>query len=432
MKKLQLLVCLACTWLLPAKAADLKDGELIHALNYQLTEVLVTDGFSPPAAARIYCYANIAAYECLVPYFSGYRSLAGQLTEFKGIGHVPNPKVDRDLLLVFLFVDVSKDLVYRTHIMDHFKQAYLRERTDLSEETIATTQKEATQLKNEYFKWVGNDNYRKIKEADRYVPFSGLQFWEPTPPAYMDALEPNWQLLRPMVITSPTEVTTLPPTKFDTLPSSTFYQNAMEVYNAVNTLNEERLNVAKFWDCNPLQTQTMGHFNFVSRQLTPGGHWLGIVRICSKMKKLGLMESMQPYLLISIGMYDGFLTAWAEKYNSCLIRPETYINRYIDPDWRPILETPPFPEHPSAHSVISASSAYILTQLWGDNFYFEDDTEVNFGLTIRKFNSFQEAANEAAISRLYGGIHYMPAIEHGKSTGSQIGKIVWSRIKTKG
>jgi hypothetical protein len=432
MKSIILIICLSFLGIQGAKSENLKGGELIHALNYQLTEVLVTDGFSPPAAARIYCYANIAAYECLVPYFTDYQSLAGQLTDFKGIGHVPAANVDRDFLLVCLFVDVSKDLVYRTHIMDHFKQAYLRERPDLTEEVISASQVEASRLKEEFFKWIGNDNYRRLKEADRYVPFSGPQFWEPTPPAYMDALEPNWYLLRPMVIKSPMEVVTAPPTPFDTVSSSAFYKNAMEVYDAVNTLNEERLNVAKFWDCNPLQTQTMGHFNFVSRQLTPGGHWLGIVRICSRMKNLGIMESMQAYLLVSIGMYDGFLTAWAEKYHSCLIRPETYINRYIDPNWRPILETPPFPEHPSAHSVISASSAYILTQLWGEEFSFEDDTEVNFGLTIRKFNSFNEAANEAAISRLYGGIHYMPAIEYGKETGAAIGKRVWTSLKTKG
>lgn len=413
-----------------ADTVELKDGELIRALNQQLTEVLVTDGFSPPAAARIYCYANVAAYECLVPYYPQYLSMKGQLTEFNGLDHTPSANVDRDLLLVFLFVNVSKELVYRTHIMDHFRQAYVKSRKDLQNEVLNSTQSEAARLTELYMAWVGNDNYRMLKEAGRYVPFSGQQFWEPTPPAYMDALEPNWHRLRPMVLKSPTEVVVSPPTPFDTIKTGQFYKEALDVYHSVNSINDERLHIAKFWDCNPLQTQTMGHFNFVSRQLTPGGHWLGIVGICTRMKQLDLMSTTESYLLVSLGLYDSFLTAWAEKFNSCLIRPETYINRYIDPDWRPLLETPPFPEHPSAHSVISASSAHILTKILGDNFSFEDDTEVSFGLGTRKFKSFVEASDEAAISRLYGGIHYLPAIEHGKSAGRIVGGHVLNRIRT--
>lgn len=413
-----------------ADTLGLKDGELIRALNQQLTEVLVTDGFSPPAASRIYCYANIAAYECLVPYNPQYLSMKGQLTDFNGFDHVPRADVDRDLLLVFLFVNVSKELVYRTHILDHFRQAYVKSRNDLQSEEMISTQSEANRLTALYLAWLSKDNYKMLKEAERYVPFSGPQFWEPTPPAYMDALEPNWRRLRPMVLKSLTEVEIATPTPFDTTRTSQFYKEAMDVYRSVNSIDDERLHIAKFWDCNPLQTQTMGHFNFVSRQLTPGGHWLGIVGICTRKEKFDLMKTTESYLLVCLGLHDSFLVAWAEKFKSCLIRPETYINRYIDPNWRPLLETPPFPEHPSAHSVISASSSRILTKIFGDNFYFEDDTEVGFGLGTRKFSSFEHAANEAAISRLYGGIHYLPAIEHGKTVGRIMGGLILNRIRT--
>jgi hypothetical protein len=414
------------------KADTLREGELIHALNAQLTEVIITDGFSPPAAARIYCYVNMAAYECLVPFYSGQRSLKGQINGYKGFSHHPDTSVDRDRLLVMLFVGVSKELVYRIHIMDHFMQSYLSQRRDLDKQTIRLTEEMALQLKQEHMAWIGQDNYRQLKEGSRYVPFKGPQFWEPTPPAYMDALEPNWNLLRPLVIRSPKEVAVLQHATFDTTKTSKFYTDAVAVHDAVKSLTDDQLQIAKFWDCNPLQTQTMGHFNFASRQLTPGGHWLGIIRICARKQHLDLISSMEAYTLVSIGLFDGFLTAWADKYSNGLIRPETYINRYMDPDWRPILETPPFPEHPSAHSVISGTAAYILTNLWGEGFSFEDDTELDFGLPVRVFNSFSQAADEAAISRLYGGIHFMPAIENGKKAGVEIGKLVWARVKTKG
>src|SRR5688500_6116951 len=114
---------------------------------------------------------------------------------------------------------------------------------------------------------------------------------------------------------------------------------------------------------------------------------------------------------------DGFISCWDEKYRSRLVRPETYINEYIDEDWVPLLQTPPFPEYTSGHSVISSASAVTLTKLFGENFSFLDSTEVEFGLKARSFNSFKEASEEAALSRLYGGIHYRPAVEHGITEG---------------
>jgi hypothetical protein len=128
---------------------------------------------------------------------------------------------------------------------------------------------------------------------------------------------------------------------------------------------------------------------------------------------------------------DGFISCWDEKYRSKLIRPETYINEYIDEDWVPVLQTPPFPEYTSGHSVISAASAVTLTKLFGENFSFLDSTEVEFGLTARSFNSFVEASEEAAVSRLYGGIHYRPAIDDGIIEGRSLGNYVMEKIKTR-
>ena len=103
------------------------------------------------------------------------------------------------------------------------------------------------------------------------------------------------------------------------------------------------------------------------------------------------------------------------------MRPLTYIRRVIDPKWETLINTPPFPEYTSGHSVASAAAAVVLTSALGDNFAFDDDTGKGDGLEPRKFASFWEAANQAGISRLYGGIHFRAAIENGLAQGRCIG-----------
>jgi hypothetical protein len=107
------------------------------------------------------------------------------------------------------------------------------------------------------------------------------------------------------------------------------------------------------------------------------------------------------------------------------------INAYINEKWRPFLQTPPFPEYTSGHSVISTAAAEVLTALLGDNFGYDDYTETEYGLPMRHFSSFKSACNEAAISRLYGGIHYRSAIENGQVQGANIGRQVLFKIKLK-
>ena len=139
----------------------------------------------------------------------------------------------------------------------------------------------------------------------------------------------------------------------------------------------------------------------------------------------------EAYALVAIGLNEGFISCWDEKYRSNLVRPETYINEHIDPEWIPLLQTPPFPEYTSGHSVVSSVSAEILTQLFGDNIAYTDSVEVEYGLFPRSFTSPKKAAQEACISRFYGGIHYMPAINNGITQGVDIGKFVMDKIKTK-
>jgi hypothetical protein len=174
-----------------------------------------------------------------------------------------------------------------------------------------------------------------------------------------------------------------------------------------------------------------GHAMFATKKITPGGHWMGIVGLAATADDADLLRSAEAYALTAIALADGFLSSWEEKFRSNLLRPETVINEAFDESWTPLLQTPPFPEYTSGHSVISTAAAEVLTTLFGDGFAFRDTTEQEYGLPARSFTSFRQAAAEAAISRLYGGIHYRRAIEEGVVQGRRVGQHVVARVRTR-
>ena len=186
----------------------------------------------------------------------------------------------------------------------------------------------------------------------------------------MDGIEPHWNKIRPFVIDSATQFIPVPPTPFDVSEGSLFYEEMMEVYHAVNNLDQERKEIAEFWDCNPFVTHHKGHMMFATKKITPGGHWIGITKIACKKADATLMETINTYTRTSIALADAFISCWDEKYRSNLIRPETVINQHIDEDWKPLLQTPPFPEYTSGHSVISTAAAITLTDIFGETFPF--------------------------------------------------------------
>ena len=169
---------------------------------------------------------------------------------------------------------------------------------------------------------------------------------------------------------------------------------------------------------------------YATKKITPGGHWINIARIAAEKADADLMKTVETYARVSISLFDGFISCWDEKYRSSLVRPETVINTYIDESWLPILQTPPFPEHTSGHSVISSAAAVALTELYGADFAFEDTSEEEYGLPSRSYTSFFQASEEAARSRVYGGILYRPAIDLGVTQGRAVGKLVHERLRT--
>ncbi len=170
---------------------------------------------------------------------------------------------------------------------------------------------------------------------------------------------------------------------------------------------------------------------FATKKITPGAHWIGIAKIASRNSGHDAMQTMYTYTKTSIAIADAFISCWDEKYRSNLVRPETLINEHFNDSWQPILQTPPFPEYVSGHSVVSGAASEALTSIFGDGFSFVDDTELPYGLPVRSFTSFRNAAKEAAVSRLYGGIHYRAAVDNGLVQGKNLGRFINAKLKMK-
>jgi len=438
-------VCLFITLLLLAMAScseqhtdeaalrEISQNQLTR-LNKQLTEVIVADIFTPPVCSRIYAYANIAAFEALNQGANKYGSFGERLND---LGKLPVPEEEKEyffpLASAVAFTTVGHDLVYDQDKVTKFEEEYLKKITDAGiSKTVYENSVAFGQLIGKHIlAWADADGYLQRTALSRYVLEDKPAAWKPTPPDYMPAIEPNWNTLRPFVLDSAQQFHPGKPTNFDTIPSSEFYKETLQVYQAVKEADSSRIEIAKFWDCNPNISHTKGHLTFFDQKISPGGHWISITGIASDYAGLNELKSARVHALVSITLADAFISCWDEKYRSSLIRPETYIKKYIDADWKPILQTPAFPEYTSGHSVASTSAAVILTYLLGESFSFVDSTEVEYGLPVRTFKSFFEASDEAAISRLYGGIHYMPAITNGVRQGKDVGNFIAKKLMGK-
>ncbi len=287
------------------------------------------------------------------------------------------------------------------------------------------------QVADSILAWAAKDRYKETRGLPRYRILKAQGKWIPTPPAYMAAIEPYWNRMRAVTLDSANQFKPPAAPAFSRDSGSLFYRQAYDVYRAVNALSDEQKAVANFWDCNPFAVTMEGHLGFSVKKISPGGHWIRIAGTVCLQQHRNIMETSAAYTITAIAIFDAFISCWDEKYRSNVIRPETYIDAYIDEGWRPILQTPPFPEYTSGHSIISSVCAAVLDRYLGEQSAFDDDTEVEFGLPERHFESFNQAAQEAAISRFYGGIHYRAAIEAGLVSGRQIGEWVLDKITLK-
>jgi hypothetical protein len=411
-----------------------ENPEFLHRSVKQVTDVIVHDIFSPPVASRIYCYMSVAGYEAAIPQNANYVSLAGQLNGFQA---PPKPEEGKEycyaLASVQAMLKIGRTLVFSEDKMEAFYNEIMQEFKDtgMPEDIFERSVAYGNQVADHVIDWSKKDNYKQSRSFSKYTIQNDEGSWKPTPPAYMDAVEPHWNKIRTFVMDSAQQFKPAKPTEFSKDKKSQFYKEALEVHDVGVNLSEEQRAIASFWDCNPFVMNVKGHVMFATKKISPGGHWMNITHVACRKVKADFVQSSEAYVRVAISLVDGFISCWDEKFRSKVIRPETYINQYIDEAWTPLLQTPPFPEYTSGHSVISSSAAVALTSLFGENFAFTDSTEIEFGMTARSFTSFIQASEEAGISRMYGGIHYRPAVENGVKEGRALGSYIVEKIKTR-
>ena len=399
----------------------------------RVTQIMVHDIFSPPVASRIYAYPNIAAYEIIAQKDADYNSLVGQL---KNLTEIPKAAADVNLPMAALIahMDVSKSLIFSEEKMETYRDSLYLVWNSKNPAEFEAAKTYGLSASNHIKNWYDGDFYKQTRTMSKFtVDTDDPSRWQPTPPSYLDGIEPHWNKIRPFVLDSAAQFKPAPPPPFSMEKDSDFYKELEEVYTISEQITEEgdsseEIQIAQFWDCNPYVSVTRGHLMFATKKITPGAHWMGITKIAAKKSQADFNKTVYAYTKTSIGIFDAFISCWDEKYRSNLIRPETLINQNIDENWKPILQTPPFPEYVSGHSVVSGAAATVLTNIFGDDFSFLDDTELPYGLPVRSFDSFNKAAQEAAISRMYGGIHYRAAVEIGLQQGIKIGDLVVERL----
>jgi PAP2 superfamily len=397
-----------------------------------LNDIVLENNFPPMVAARNYVYANIAAYECISAGNPAFKTLAGQI---KHMPVMPKPEkgdIDFSLAALLAFVKVGNAVTFpEGSMMNYYDELnHMADSAGIPSKVLRNTKSFSDTIAAAILSWSKGDNYSATRGASRYSVSDSAGRWVPTPPMYATGLEPHWMEIRPMVMDSAAQFKPVRPPSFNMKDkNSVFYKTLMEVKNTGDNLTDEQKHIADFWDDNPFKMNVSGHVMYATKKFSPAGHWMNITGIGAKKANADFNTTVAAYAKTSIALFDAFISCWDEKYRSNFIRPETVINTMIDQEWRPYIQTPPFPSYTSGHSTISAAAAEVMTEYFGDKLSFTDTSLLEFGIANREIKSFRDAAQEASISRLYGGIHYRFDLDAGNASGMKIGENIVEKLK---
>jgi hypothetical protein len=400
-------------------APEYDAGVALAWFNLSLDLVRTTAGYSPPVAARAFAYLGLTLYEAVVNGMPGFQSLSGQIPGLIA----PNPtRAGRRLhwpaAANAALATTIRSLFATTTATNHSAidslESSLRpvgDRLGLVSDSISWGKETAAAVLSAARTDGGHDGHLRNFPSD-YVTPVGPGLWVPTPPGFLGALQPYWGENRTLAVPSGAHCEAGDHPAFSDAAGSQFNIDAVEVYDTSNGLTEEQVEIARFWSDDPGTTST------------PPGHSISILNQTIAADRLDLARAAEAYLKVGIAVSDAFVTCWNTKYRYNLIRPVTYIRDLIDAGWSPLLITPPFPEYTSGHSVQSGAAFRVMADLFGDQHTLADHTHDALGVTPRIFTSFTQCAEEAAISRLYGGIHFRPAIELGLQQGQCVADAV--------
>jgi hypothetical protein len=397
---------------------------------FALTKVMYHDVVNPPAAARFYSYCMLTAYEIQSQLDTTMPTFQKKFKGYPSFNAPDAAVINAPFAVLYGLLETGKTILPSGYLLEEEQNKLVNDfKASLTKQLLDSSIAFATRVSKSILQYSRQDGYFKLSTLARYSIKGKDSTWRPTPPEYMAAVESNWSTIRTFFLDSARQFPSVPAIAFSAEQGSSFYKLANEVYETGNKLSEEQKLIANYWDCNPFAVQYAGHMSVGLKKLSPGGHWMSITGIVTKQAKLDLAKTILLYTLVSCTLHDAFIVCWDEKFRSHRLRPETAINRFIDEKWKPLLQTPPFPEYTSGHSVISTATSELLTHFLGDNFPFTDTTETYIGLPSRQFTSFRQAADEACISRLYGGIHFRDAIENGREQGRRVAAFIISKLQ---
>ena len=409
---------------------------LYSATVHELNGVVMGNNFSPVVASRNYAYANIAAYEVVAAGDSAhYKSLSGQLNGLKAI---PKPfkgvQIDYEYAAILAFCKVGEAVTFPEGSLKYYTDSLhqLAVSHGMPAEMIGNSEDYAKLVSLAVMKWSKKDNYLKTRSESKFPVKDSAGRWVPTPPAYSEAIEPHWSEIRTMVMNNAKEYSVPPPPAFDLKnKDSKYYKEVIYIKNTVDSLTKEQAHIADFWDDNPGKLNVSGHVMFITKKFSPPGHWQSIVGIGAKKVNADFNTTVCAYAKTAIALFDAFIESWTAKYVYKTARPETVIYKYVDPNWRPHLQTPPFPEYTCGHCTISAAAAEALTSVLGDNVAYTDTSELEFGIKNRSYKSFRDAANENVWARFYGGIHFYNSCVVSHHFGEVVGDSVVKKLVMK-
>ena len=406
----------------PAQASAMTPQDVIHAW-YGLSLELVrhTPTYSPPVASRAFAYLGITAYEAVAGGAGALRSLAGQLNGLTPLPQrVPGLATGEAAVLHAALTAAATDLFANTGPTGQRALSRLGEKLSaavsagLTAEIVTRSEAHGRAVAAHILAWSRSDGGAVIENLGfpaSYQLSHGPAHWMP---ANLIALQqtpllPDWGHNRSFAMPDGAACPLPAPPAYSEDPASAFYRQALEVVEIQKNLSLEQRAIARFWSDDPMLSPT------------PPGHWESIALQSLKRNDASLEQSVDVLARLGVALADAFIACWNAKYQYDLLRPVTYIRRVIDPQWQSLIATPPFPEYPSGHSTQSGAAAVVLAEAFGETYAFEDATHRKDGLAPRAFKSFWAAAEEAGISRLYGGIHFRAAIERGLDQGRCVG-----------
>ncbi|MGB6037046.1 MAG: vanadium-dependent haloperoxidase [Cryomorphaceae bacterium] len=394
-----------------------------------------TDGFLPTQAARAYGYIGVTAYESVIYGIDPSYRLEGQIDGFSE-GSIPNPDSElkynwaiacnaatAEMMRLMFDLNLSDENRLAINTLESDNLARLRAGED--DYTVARSISYGLSVAEAIYEASKTDGGHQSYMDPFQLPYTMETddfCWVPTggPNGPQNPVSPYWMENRSFIqgIVNASQPEAHIP--FSTDSNSEFYGQAMEVYQQVNTFNtNEERTIAEYWADDPFAT------------CTPAGHTFNIVNQLLGESNATLEKTAVGLGMMAVAENDAFISCWKSKYDYILVRPVTYIQNYIDPSFETTIGTPPFPAYTSGHSAEIGAGVKVLIHLFAEengDYTFTDLSQLQYGFSARNYDNFYDMADECALSRFYGGIHYEMDNSRGLELGFAVGDAVVNDI----